>query len=157
MSEDYRFEIEALSLIDIDNINKGSIITAETLTQIFGTTPEYRLYKTEQRRFVRWVGKQLRARGKPAIVRRYRDEVRVLTDSEAIDYSNRCFNKCVRSMLDIFRSGCAVDVEELSYTEGAKLTQMREAYRETVKKWNSEHPENPYTGPDPFLAENGPK
>src|SRR3990167_11413014 len=103
--------------LDFDLLDKGSVISADTLTDIFSLPVDDPRYRLKCLSLVEQITRQLSDRGIEATVCQSRGSIRVLTDSEATTYNERQGLLGRRKIRKSFRRLLNVDTANLSDKE----------------------------------------
>lgn len=103
--------------LDYDLLEKGSIITVDTLTAIFNLPADDQRFKLKCLALTGEITRQLSERGIEATVCQCRGAIKVLTDSEATSYNERQGLLGRRKIKRSFRRLVNVDVANLTDKE----------------------------------------
>ncbi len=103
--------------IDIEKLDKGSIIAVETLEALLGFKRDHARYGLGVMKIKDWVEEGLDFIGRPATVRTEKGSLRVLYDNEASGYNESEGNRCLRGFSRSHRRIKKVDASKLQRDE----------------------------------------
>ena len=86
------------AVIDYDAINKGDVIPAEALEELFGCDRESKEFAFQQMSLAGELSRELNARGKGVTVCSSGSQIRILSDNEALEYNSKAFRSGLSKM-----------------------------------------------------------
>lgn len=135
--------------LDFDLIRKGDAWTSTEIAEMLGVQVDTQEYAFAALRLRHQIEVECKFRNYPVTVAVVRGVLRVLTDSEAVEYNARQFEKGIRSSGRAFGRQQRVDVRQLTTEErvanerslllaGAQLLALRNAKRDELKRQKAE-------------------
>ena len=129
---------------DFDLLNKGDVIPAEQVESLTGLKREESQFNIELMGLQQRIQDELLIRGKPVVVRCDKGSLRILTDEEAVDYTQKLFEQRRRQLGRAHGYAMRIEVSNLGddmrisherniVVQGAQLAAMRDAKRLTLK------------------------
>lgn len=130
---------------DFDALEKGQTITPEELASKCGHAPGTRKYQLAVLGYRDLIMKRLKALGRPATVKIQGEGLRILTDSEAVQYNDKRMGQSDKHKRVTFRRMRDVDRTQLSedearnherrlFVRSKELVAVKLASREAVKE-----------------------
>ena len=103
--------------LDFEALEKGYVITAAEIEKISGKQRGTDEYKFAQLSLKERVEREMALLGKPATCKCERDDLRILTDSEAAKHTHDLFMQAISAMRRNFGRKASVDIENLTDEE----------------------------------------
>ena len=107
--------------LDFDALGKGSVISADEVSAAIGLPRHDRRFPLRAMRLADSITSALAGRGLRVIVRSERDALRILTDEEAVEYTERGFVESMRLAARRHVQARSIDAANLSDTSRSKL------------------------------------
>lgn len=100
--------------LDFDSLNKGDVLSIETLEHITGEKAGSDRYRFRCMALCKEICKEMEVRQNPVTARMKRDTIEILLDKESAHYNNWVFDKGRRTMRNALTRQAKVDVTKLS-------------------------------------------
>jgi hypothetical protein len=107
--------------VDYDKLDKGDIIPAQVVCDFYGIQRSSRAYALVALRFAEQVKLELSRRGKNVVIRSDHDDLRILTDEEAVDYTEREYRAGLRKAARRNADARRIDVANLTSDAAQRL------------------------------------
>lgn len=113
--------------LDFDALNKGDVVTADRLEQITSEKRGTKDYQFKVMALAQRVETELAERGLSVIAVVRREQIRILTDEEASEHTERLGEHAVKKLHRGFRKSAAVDTS--GFTEEQQADHQRRLLR----------------------------
>lgn len=100
--------------IDTDQLNKGDKIPAEVISQICGFSPSDARFSIESLKLKEYIVSRLSERGEIVTVISDKNNLRILSDEEAVDYNQYRFRRHFGGMVGSHMRMLGIDTAQLS-------------------------------------------
>lgn len=100
--------------IETDGLRKGSVIDAATIEQAFGVRVGTDKFHLAMLQCQEYVERRLAERGEVVVTRQDKNDIRICTDNEAVDYTEREFRRGIRKMARHFAKQRTIDRANLT-------------------------------------------
>jgi hypothetical protein len=106
--------------VDATALSKGDLISPEQIERCYGITRDDSRYPFRQMELAKYVEKEKRLAGDPVVVKSEGLGVRILTDAEAVEYTNRRYEAHIAGLGYELARGLSVDVKNLDGPQKAQ-------------------------------------
>lgn len=101
--------------IDVEELNKGDVIPSSRIEEITGERCGSDAYQFGKMRLAAFIEVEREQCGNPVVVKHEQDGLRILTDDEAVDYTEKRFKEALRAAGRAhYRQSAYIDSETLS-------------------------------------------
>lgn len=129
--------------VDTSQLGKGSVLTATEVETALGTKRVHYLFGIAVMKLSEWIRTRLRDRGLDVVIKQEGGGLRILTDAEAVDYTEGHFNSLKRRLVVTHARALRIDTSNLDdiqrrqletnvARQGAILLAMRDAEKKQL-------------------------